>query len=353
MNKPATDTSTQYHTLTITHIREEVPGVKIFTLSGADALPYKAGQYLTLVHHGPHGEVRRSYSITSSPVLDEPLMIGVKRIENGLFSRMLVDNARVGDKLTATGIGGLFTLPEDDTAAQQLFFLAAGSGITPIYSLLKTLLHSRPALSAVLLYSNSSPEKTMFLEPLRQLATQFPDRLHIEFIFSNSPDLSRARLHKDLLQSYLHTLSKAPYEQQLYYLCGPDNYMRLMSFALRQAGIPERNIRKEIFNTDIRKPVKVMPPDTAAHHVTLYLHGQTHTLLSRYPHTILQSARQAGITLPYSCETGKCGSCLARVLQGQVWMSYNEVLTERDIEKGLILTCVGFPVGGDVEMEVL
>ncbi|WP_299703952.1 ferredoxin--NADP reductase [uncultured Pontibacter sp.] len=344
-----------YHTLTITHIKEEVPGVKIFTLQPEDnkPLPYKAGQYLTLVHHSPHGEVRRSYSITSSPVLIEPLMIGVKRIENGLFSRMLVDNARVGDKLTSAGVAGLFTIPEETTSVKQIFFLAAGSGITPIYSLLKTLLHAHPELSAVLLYSNSSPKRAMFLEPLQQLAIDFPDRLHVEFIFSNSADLSRARLHKDLLHTFLQTLSRVPYEQQLYYLCGPDNYMRLMSFALRQAGIPESNIRKEIFNTDIRKPVKLIPPDTAAHHVTLHLQGKTHTLLSRYPHNILQSARQAGIDLPYSCETGKCGSCIARVLHGKVWMSYNEVLTERDIERGLTLTCVGFPIGGDVELEVL
>jgi ferredoxin-NADP reductase len=347
--------TTPYHTLIITDIREEVPGVKIFTLQASDnrSLTYKAGQYLTLVHHSTHGEVRRSYSITSSPVLDEPLQIGVKRIENGLFSRMLVDNARVGDRLIGAGVAGLFTIPEDTAPFKQIFFLAAGSGITPIYSLLKTLLHTHPDLSAVLLYSNSSPERAMFLKPLQQLATDFPDRLHIEFIFSNSPDLSRARLHKDLLHSFLQTLSKAPFGQQLYYLCGPDNYMRLMSFALRQFGIPESNIRKEIFNTDIRKPVKVMPPDTAAHKVTLHIGGSTHQLVSRYPNNILQSARQAGIPMPYSCETGKCGSCLARVLKGKVWMSYNEVLTERDIEKGMTLTCVGFPVGGDVELEVL
>ncbi|MHC2992802.1 oxidoreductase [Pontibacter sp. HJ8] len=353
MTKLPSEATADYHTLTISHIREEVPGVKIFTLSGGEALTYRAGQYLTLVHHGLHGEVRRSYSITSSPVLNEPLTIGVKRIENGLFSRLLVDNARVGDTVTATGTAGLFTLPEDTSDYKQFFFLAAGSGITPIYSLLKTLLHTHPDWNAVLLYSNSFPEKAMFREPLQQLARDFPDRLHIEFLYSNSPDLSRARLHKDLLHSFLKTLSRAPHPQQLFYLCGPDNYMRLMSFALRQMGIPEGNIRKEIFNTDIRKPAKLVPPDTTARTVTLHLKGMQYTLRSRYPLTILQSARQAGIALPYSCETGKCGSCIARVLQGQVWMSYNEVLTDKDIAKGLTLTCVGFPVGGDVDLEVL
>lgn len=329
--------------------------MKTFTLQPEDGQPltYKAGQYLTLVHPSTHGEVRRSYSITSAPVLQEPLTIGVKRIENGLFSRMLIDNARVGDKLITTGAAGLFTLPEEGSAYKQIFFLAAGSGITPIYALLKELLHARPDLSAVLLYSNSYEEKSMFLPPLRQLATRFPERLHTEFLFSNSPDLSRARLHKDLLQRFVSSLARAPHHELLFYLCGPDNYMRLMSFALRQFGIPESNIRKEIFNTDIRKPAKLMPPDTAAHRVTLHIGGSTHQIVSRYPNNILQSARQAGIPMPYSCETGKCGSCLARVLHGKVWMSYNEVLTERDMEKGMTLTCVGFPVDGDVELEIL
>jgi ferredoxin-NADP reductase len=355
MTHPTPDDNRYYRSLIIRHIQEEIPGVKTFALEPEDGqpLPYKAGQYLTLVHHSAQGEVRRSYSITSSPALQEPLTIGVKRIENGLFSRMLIDNARVGDKLITTGAAGLFTLPEKGKDYKQIFFLAAGSGITPIYSLLKTLLHARPDLSAVLFYSNSYPERAMFLEPLQQLSTQFPERLYSEFLYSNSPDLSRARLHKDLLQRFISSLAKVPHDELLFYICGPDNYMRLMSFALRQFGIPESNIRKEIFNTDIRKPAKVIPPDTAAHNVTLHIGGSTHQIVSRYPNNILQSARQAGIAMPYSCETGKCGSCLARVLKGKVWMSYNEVLTERDIENGMTLTCVGFPVGGDVEMEIL
>ncbi|MDX5420752.1 MAG: ferredoxin--NADP reductase [Hymenobacteraceae bacterium] len=348
------ETTSPYRTLTISSIKEEVDDVKIFTFDEGTAgtLPYKAGQYLTFVHHGPQGEIRRSYSITASPALHEPLAVSVKRIENGFFSRQLVDHAQVGDQILTTGAAGLFTLPENTSDFKQVFFLAAGSGITPIYSLLKTLLYAHPALSAVLLYSNSSPARAMFLEPLRLLAKEFPERLHIEFLFSNSPDLGRARLHKDLLKSFLHKLSRAPHQQQLFYLCGPANYMRLSSYALRQAGIPADNIRKEIFNI-VKVTPKVLPPDTEAHEVVLQLKNREHRIHCKYPRTILQSAREAGVQLPYSCEAGKCGSCLARVLKGKVWMSYNEVLTERDLKKGLTLTCVGYAVGGDAELEVL
>jgi ferredoxin-NADP reductase len=338
-------------TLTISNISEEVAGVKVFTFN--ETIPYKAGQYLTLLHHGPHGEIRRSYSITSSPVLEEPLAIGVKRIENGFYSRQLVDHAQVGDKLLTSGAGGLFTLPDDILNYKQIFFLAAGSGITPIFSLVKTALHAHPHLSVVLFYSNRSPHQTIFLQPLRELAATFPGRLHIEFIFSNTPDLGKARLHKDYLNKLLDQLVVAPPQQLLFYLCGPLNYMRLSSFALRQFGFSANQIRKEVFNVDKTPLPKLVPPDTRAHRVTLHVAGKTARITCKYPNNILSGAREAGIVLPYSCETGKCGSCLARIIKGKVWMAYNEVLTERDLQKGLTLTCVGYPVDGDVELEIL
>ncbi|WP_162425666.1 ferredoxin--NADP reductase [Pontibacter pudoricolor] len=340
-----------YLPLTISSINEEVTGVKVITFN--ETVSYKAGQYLTLLHHGPHGEIRRSYSITSSPVLQEPLAIGVKRIENGFYSRQLVDHARVGDTLLASGTGGLFTLPDDILNYKQIFFLAAGSGITPIFSLVKTALHAYPHLSVVLFYSNKSPKQTMFLQPLRELAATFPGRLHIEFIFSNTPDLGRARLHKDYLYKLIDQLAAAPRQQLLFYLCGPLNYMRLSSFALRQYGFSANQIRKEVFNVDKTPLPKLVPPDTRAHQVTLHINGKTTHIACKYPENILSSAREAGVVLPYSCETGKCGSCLARILKGKVWMAYNEVLTERDLQKGLTLTCVGYPVEGDVELEIL
>lgn len=351
MSDKAAEITPGYQTLTISDISKEVAGVKIFTFK--EKISYKAGQYLTLLHHGPHGEIRRSYSITSSPALNEPLAIGVKRIENGFYSRRLVDHAQIGDTLLTSGAGGLFTFPEDIQNYKQVFLLAAGSGITPIYSLLKTALHTYPHLSVVLFYSNKSPEQTIFLKPLQQLAAKFPNRLHIELVYSNSPDLGRARLHKDYLYKLIDQLAIAPQNQLLFYLCGPLNYMRLSSFALRQYGFSPNQIRKEVFNVDKTPLPKLVPPDTRAHKVTLHINGKANQVECKYPKNILTSASEAGLVLPYSCETGKCGSCIARVIKGEVWMAYNEVLTENDLQKGLTLTCVGYPVGGDAELEIL
>ncbi|WP_207434418.1 ferredoxin--NADP reductase [Sabulibacter ruber] len=343
-----------YHTLTITSIKEEVPGVKTFVFGGVEAraISYLPGQYLTLVAKDAKGEeVRRSYSITSSPALNEDLAVGVKRIDNGFLSRRLVDHAQVGDQVQTIGAAGFFTLPEDVSAYKQLFFWAAGSGITPIYSLLKTVVHHFSEVKVVLVYSNHSPESTIYLEELKQLADQFPDQLQVHFLFSISRRLDQARLHKELLKQLVKKYALVSAAEILCYVCGPENYRRLCLYGLREVGVPAANIRQETFSTT-KLLTKVTPPDTDPHTVTIQYNGQTHQLHPQFPDTILQAAKKAGLSLPYSCEAGKCGNCAAVCLQGKVWMSYNEVLTDRDIAQGLTLTCVGYPVGGDVELKI-
>ena len=342
-----------YKVLTIDKIQEEVKGFKTFTFKqdAANAITYEPGQYLTLVFRRINQEIRRSYSITAAPALGEPLTIGVKRIPNGLISRYLIDSAQPGDQVITTGAGGFFILPTNIYLYKQIFFLAAGSGITPVFSLLKTVLQVYPAISVILIYSNHAPATTIFREALTQMALAFPERFRVEFLYSNAPDLARARLHKDLLKNFLTKYSRAAPEEVLCYVCGPLNYTRLCTYALREANIPAANIRKENFSTD--KPIApALPPDTQPHQVTLHYHQQKYQLAVQYPTTILQAAKRAGISLPYSCEAGKCGNCVARCTVGQVWHSYNEVLTDKEIRQGLILTCVGYPINGDVVLEI-
>ena len=333
-----------FHTLTVKQIIEEVKGVKIFRFH--EHLPYQSGQYLTLVHPADYS-IRRSYSITSAPVLEEDLSIGVKRMENGIFSRWLIDRVAVGDTIVTTGAAGFFTLPEDIEQYTQIFFFAAGNGITPIYSLLKTAVYRYLHLSVTLIYSNHSLQESMFYTALTRLQSQFPDTLQIEFIFSSDKDIYRAHLHKDLLYSFLDRYAKHTWEETLFYICGPENYMRMCTYALQEMRVPANHIKKEDFS--IRPPaVKAAPPDTEKHTVTITLHDGAVPLAVQYPTTILQAAKKNNIPLPYSCETGRCGSCALKCISGNVWMANNEVLTDRELQEGLVLTCVGYPVGGDV-----
>lgn len=334
--------------LTVKTIKEIVPGFKVFSFE--ERIDYRAGQYLTFTHGKGNNEIRRSYSITSSPAWNEPLSIGVKRIENGLFSRKLVDEIKPGDTLYTTGSGGFFTLPENLSTYEQLFFFAAGSGITPIYSLIKEVLAMQVPTKLVLIYSNASKEKTVFYEELNDWQKRFPQRLHIEYLFSNDRDLFRARLHKELIQRLLHSFSANASADNLYYMCGPETYIRMCAFALIENHIPVEQIKKEDFAIVPKRISAAAIPDKETHRVRLHTKTGDFSLEVSYPDSILQAAKKRNIQLPYSCETGRCGSCAATCISGKIWHSYNEVLTEKELAQGLVLTCVGHPVDGDAEI---
>ena len=328
--------------------------MKTFGISREDGGPirYAAGQFITFafMHHG--SEQRRSFSICSSPALDEPLSFTVKRIDNGAYSRLLTDRAKVGDTLYATGAAGLFTLPDNLEAYEQLFFFAAGIGITPVFSIIKTLLHTQRNKKVVLIYSNRSREDVVFYNELNALAVRFGENFKVEFLYSTSFDLARARLSKALLPVLLAEYAAVPKEKMLFYICGPFAYMRMAILSLEEMGINEEQIKRENFNTNDRVIKKAMPPDIATHTVTIKEGVKEYVFAVQYPHTILQAARKNGLTLPYSCEVGRCGSCAALCTKGSVWLSYNEVLMDGDLRQGKILTCVGHPVNGDVTIDI-
>lgn len=340
-----------YKPLHITKIISETADVKTFVIeSRGEAINYNAGQYLTFVFESNGHEIRRSYSLASSPVLNEPMAITVKRVENGEISRPLFDRAKEGDVLMTTGAGGFFVLPDQLSKDQQLFFLAAGSGIVPVYSLIKTALHTHSGVPVVLIYSNRSEKDTIWYNELKALQEKFAANFRIEFLFSLSPDLLRARLNQSLLQIVISQHAIAQTANILFYLCGPFPYMRMIEFELHTMGFPASQIRKEQFAT-IRPALRPQPPDTNPHAVEIRIGNELHRIIVQHPLTILEAAKRKGIVLPYSCETGKCGSCAATCLQGKVWMMYNEVLLNDDLQKGLVLTCSGFPVGGDVVLK--
>lgn len=335
-----------YIPLALVEIRQETSDTKSFILrhSAKHQLAYKPGQFLTLIFKKKEMEDRRSYSISSTSALGESLTITVKRIDNGEYSRQLFDSAKVGDIFYTIGASGFFTLPEDQSY-DQIFFLAAGSGIAPILPLMKTVLNGRSKTQVILLYSNRSEKDTIFLKEIQRLVEDFPTQLQVEFLFSSSQNLLRARLTKFLLVQFVNE-KMIRKESTLFYICGPLHYMQMATITLLTEGIAPENIRKENFSTE-KILVKELPPDVDPHSVKIFFENKMHEIIVQYPSTILQAAKQAGILLPFSCEAGKCGTCAATCLKGKVWHSYNEVLLDRELSKGRILTCTGYPYGDE------
>lgn len=340
---------------TIKNVIQETPDTKSFVLedTNGEMTSCRSGQFLTFLMYDRNGEeLRRSYSLSSSPELEEPITITVKRIPNGIYSRLLHDNLVPGDELQSIGASGFFTLPENLILYNQLVFFAAGSGITPVFSMIKTTLFTHLSTRVLLIYSNRTEISTVFYHRLKLLQHEFPSRFTVEFLFSTAADLSRARLNFDLVERLTYRyVDSTGMDKVLFYLCGPYDYMRMITIKLLTLGVPGEKIRKEIFFVQKVKE-KLRPPDVLPHLITVNLNQVQHSFVSQYPDSILKTAGRVGIELPYSCEAGQCGSCAVTCVEGQVWMSHNEVLLDDEIAKGRVLTCTGYAIGGDVSIRI-
>lgn len=334
----------------ITNISPITPDSKYFTIH-LENFPaeYQPGQYVVISRQINGREYRRSYSIVSFDPDRKELGFIIKRIDNGTVSRTLIDKAVTGDTLEVVAINGFFTLPADiGNRYEQVFFIAAGSGIAPVLPMIQAL--TGTGLRINLLYSSKSPAATIFYNELNALADNH-DNFRIEYLFSTSGRAGMSRLNNTLLTRYIHREAVTTFDKALFYTCGPLDYMDTVSITLLTEGVPREHIRKELYyNYEIEE--LAVPEDTAVHNVTLHFpNGETHELEVQYPDSILNTALKKGLKLPYSCGSGQCGSCTARTVSGKVWMAYNEVLTDRELSQGYVLTCLGFPVEGDVVLE--
>lgn len=334
-----------YLSFEIQDIIQETPEIRSFVLAPNQPFSYKPGQFLTIVR----GETRRSFSFSSHPSDSHP-KITLKRIPNGEISRWLFDSVKIGDEIETIEATGLFTYPEDTSDYDTVIFLAAGSGITPIMSLMREALSRNDGIKIILVYSNRSKEQTIFLEQLNELQRKYANRLTIEYYYSNAFNLNQARFSRAALESLVEKHMTAP-SRMLFYLCGPHVYMQNITITLLTEGVPDENIRREIFFNP-EPPVTNLPPDTEMHTVNISYEGKLHRLNVQFPKSILHTAKEQGIMLPYSCEAGRCGTCAATCTRGEVWMLRNEVLLDKEMARGRVLTCTGFAIGGDADITI-
>lgn len=311
---------------------------------------YQAGQFLTFLFRHTGKELRRSYSLCTSPHTDSDPAILVKKVYNGEISRYMHDTWRIGDLVEALPPAGRFMLEEKTDHGRDIFLLAAGSGISPLLGILKEALWLEPYSFLHLFYSNRNEEETIFYKDLVELQARFQDRMEVDYFFSESKDLNNARLHRWKLEELVSKRLRLARENAVFFVCGPNEYMQMVEIVLISMGIERNNIRKEVFL--VEKPARPLfeltdkTPRTV--HVTLY--GQRHSLVVPPSQSILEAALAKGLPAPFNCQAGKCSACLAKCTYGKVVMSYNEVLTELDEQRGLVLTCTGHPLTEGVEI---
>lgn len=334
--------------IVIQKVVSETNRAKSFFVTHEDGRPivYKPGQFLHLAFERLIGPVYRSYSFSTIP--EEGAAFTVKELENGDISRA-VQSFTIGTTLNFINVGGKFILPEKMNDIQQILLFAAGSGITPIFSLIKQVLLHHPTISIYLAYSNSAKAATIFYEQLVALEAKYEERFKITFIFSNNSNLLEARLSGFWLQDLVDNHRNANWEHILAYTCGPVEFMDTVKITLFTCGIKSEHFYMEYYDT-VSDALLVPPPDQNLHHAYIHILGKNHVIPVQYPDTILSAAVNAGLKLPYSCQSGQCGSCAAKLVAGEVWLQYNEVLTPDELRSGLTLTCMGCPINGDVHL---
>lgn len=307
---------------------------------------YQPGQYLTLSKTIDGEEVRRSYSICSTP--DEDLSIVVKAIAEGVFSNFANQNLKAGDSLEVMPPEGHFTLSLDTTSNYCAF--AAGSGITPVMSILKSVLKSNDNSKFLLVYGNKSPKETIFFEELLELQKTYPERLFVENLYSQTREDNAhfGRIEKPTV-NYALKNKYSGIDFSEYFLCGPEPMIEHVQDVLKENGIDGDKIKYELFysekegeditNTDGKTKLKIIVDD------------EEHELVMDQDDVILDAILEKDIDVPYSCQGGICSSCLAKIKTGKAEMRKNQILTDDEVEEGLVLTCQAQPQTHEVVVD--
>lgn len=335
-----------FHALRVRRVVPETAEAASFVLDVPDHLrdefAYRAGQFLTFrvqvdgdVHH-------RCYSMSSAPEVDAELQVTVKRVPGGLVSNHLVDAVAAGDAVEVSTPAGVFCLAPGDG---DLVALCGGSGITPVFSLLKAAL-ATTGRRVRLCYANRDRDAVIFRRELDALAERHPGRLEVAH-------------HLDVERGYVDAAALAPFVDPAgdAYVCGPTPFMDVVEGVLLAGGVAPDRIHIERFTP--ATPVAAEPSDedgaltgtgaagagtdATATRVTIELGGRTDTVDHHPGTTVLQTARQMGMAPPSSCESGSCATCMARLVEGTVKMHVNDVLTDDEVAEGWVLTCQSVP----------
>nr|AOE10389.1 flavodoxin reductases (ferredoxin-NADPH reductases) family 1 [uncultured bacterium] len=296
---------------------------------------FKSGQYLTLEAVVNDQKVRRSYSICSMP--NEVLQVGIKQIPEGVFSSFGNNVLQIKDSLLVGSPQGRFLYDPKGTSEKIVAF-AAGSGITPIMSMIKTVLSSHPENQFSLVYGNKTPEDTMFLNELKELEKTFESRFKVTWVFSQSNEKNSffGRIEAPVVKNFLNNCDK-PVDH--FYLCGPEQMINTVSDTLVEKTVLKENIHFELFTASEKKGAAAVESNSERASLEIIYDEESYKFENAKGKSVLDLALQNNIDVPYSCQGGVCSSCIAKIKEGTVTMDNNQVLTDEEIEEGLILTC--------------
>lgn len=333
--------------LRVVDVIEETPDARSIVLEPpaetADLFAYRPGQFLTVRIPHTSGDLARCYSLASDPGSGEPMKVTVKRVAEGRASNWLCDQVVSGIDLEVLPPSGVFTPGDPD---RDLLLVAGGSGITPVMSILRAAL--RGAARVALFYANREPESVIFRAELDDLAARHPDRLAVTHWLESDRGLPGSG---DLAAwAWAHSQREA-------FVCGPERFMSLAEQGLANAGLPRTDVHVERFVSLEGDPFAALPSGSATGEVVdgqpaveVTLDGETRRLGWQRETPLLDVLLAAGLEAPYSCREGSCSACTCLVLDGEVKLLRNTVLSREDLEDGYVLACQAVPLTDDVRV---
>ena len=337
----------QFHTLTIKNINKETDSCVTVSFEIPPALKgaftFKAGQYITLKTDINEKEIRRDYSLCNSPSSDE-FKVAIKEVEGGTFSKYANTVLKIGDVLEVAIPNGRFVFEPNNLSSRTIAAFAAGSGITPIMSIAKTILENEPQSNFILVYGNKTPKDTIFYNEIQALQTKYQNRFDVQFVFSQTDE--DIALFGRIEKSTVNYIVKNKYKDttiDAFYLCGPEEMITTVSDVLKENNVNETKIYFELFT--VSKPLETETKYTANGNtkITVVVDDEETAFTMSQNKTILEAALENEIDAPYSCQGGICSSCIARITEGKATMRQNNILTESELAEGLILTCQAQP----------
>lgn len=345
----------KFHSLTINHIERLTKQAVTISFEIPSHLKetytFKAGQYITLKKEFDGKELRRDYSICCAPK-SNLLKVAVKEVSGGVFSAYANRELKVGDTLDVAPPRGHFVFEPNDNKTKHIAAFAAGSGITPILSIITCALEEEKLSHVVLVYGNKTVEETMFLDELLELQRSYKDRLSVQFVFSQAQEDNSifGRIEKSTVNLVLKNKHK-DLTIDAYYLCGPEAMIHTVKNVLTEHDVDNDRVFYELFKA--AKPTEADTEDIpeGQSKVSVVLDDETTTFEMSQKQTILEAALDNDIDAPYSCQGGICSSCLARIIEGEAKMRKNSILTDGEIAEGLILTCQAHPLTPTIKVD--
>ncbi len=340
----------RFHPLRIKDVRRETPECVSLAFDVppelADEYRFVQGQHLNVRAVLDGEEVRRSYSICSG-VDDGELRVAIKKVPGGRFSSWANEALKPGDVIDVMTPEGRFFTPLQPQAARHYVAFAAGSGITPVLSLIRTTLAREPRSRFTLVYGNRRLASTMFHEALWELKDRYLDRFVIYNVFSREAqevELFNGRIDAAKARAFLDTLIP-PETIDEAFVCGPASMIDEVESALIAAGMPRSHVHVERFGVPGAAAAPVDDAEAAEARVTLVVDGVRREIdFHRGQHSILEAGRAAGVDLPFSCKGGMCSTCRAKLLEGEVRMAKNYALEPHEVAAGFVLTCQSYPL---------